>query len=85
MAELKRDIMSLSFEQKDLIEREIPECITKNAQGNKNIEISNLKANPDIAKTLIDFVKKLTKKNQQRESRRKKDAKRREEKRMRDM
>lgn len=85
MAELKRDIMSLSNDQRDQIEREIPECITTNAQGNKNIELSNLKANPEIAKSLIDFVKKLTKKNQQRESRRKKDAKRREERRMRDM
>ena len=80
IAELKRDIMALSPEQRAEIENVVPECITTNAGGNKNIELNNLKANPDVAAKLFQFVKKMTKKNQQRESRRKKDQLRREKK-----
>ena len=73
IAELKRDIVALLPDQRAEIENVVPECITINADGVKNIELSNLKANPDLATKLIQFVKKMTKKNQQRESRRKKD------------
>jgi hypothetical protein len=63
IAELKRDIMALSPEQRAEIENVDPECITTNAVGNKNIELNNLKANPDVAAKLFQFVKKMTKKN----------------------
>lgn len=62
--ELKRDIENLKEEQRAEIENVVPECITSNPQGNKNIELSSLKELPQAAAKLIEYVKAQTKKNQ---------------------
>lgn len=80
LAELKRDIEALKEEQRADIEKVVPECITTNAQGNKNIELTSLKQNPATAARLVKYVKEQTKKNQQREWRRRRDVERRAKK-----
>lgn len=80
LAELKREIEALKEEQRADIEKVVPECITTNAQGNKNIELTRLKQNPETTAKLVRYVKAQTKKNQQREGRRRRDAERRLEK-----
>ena len=80
LAELKRDIEALKEEQRADIEKVVPECITTNAQGNKNIELTSLKQNPETAAKLVAYVKAQTKKNQQREWRRRRDVERRAKK-----
>ena len=59
LAELKRDIEALKEEQRADIEKVVPECITTNAQGNKNIELTSLKQNPATAARLVKYVKEL--------------------------
>jgi hypothetical protein len=80
LAELRRDIEALKEEQRADIEKVVPECITQNAQGNKNIELTSLKQNPETAAKLVAYVKAQTKKNQQREWRRRRDVERRAKK-----
>lgn len=57
LAELRRDIEALKEEQRTDIEKVVPECITTNAQGNKNIELTSLKQNPETAAKLVAYVK----------------------------
>lgn len=58
----------------------MPECITTNAQGNKNIELPRLKEDPVAAQKLIAYVKGETRKNRLREVRRERDVARRAKK-----
>ena len=56
--QLRDDIANkLNDEQRAGIEDIIPDCISKNEMGQKNIELSMLKQFPEKARKLKDYVK----------------------------
>ena len=79
LTQLRHDVEALTPDQRTGIEAVVPECITVNAEGVKNIELHRLRSHPELGSKLLAYVKAQTKKNQQREQRKRKDRIRREQ------